>query len=48
MKQVVVAIKDRAANAFGRPFFVATDGVAIRSFMDAYRRSAFGLRAGNK
>jgi hypothetical protein len=38
MKQVVVAIKDRAANAFGRPFFVATDGVAIRSFMDEVSR----------
>ena len=40
MKQVVVAVKDRAADAFGRPFFVQTQGVAIRSFMDEVNRQA--------
>jgi hypothetical protein len=39
MKQVVVAIKDRAADAFGRPAFVASIGVAIRSFSDEVNRS---------
>lgn len=40
MIQVVVAVKDRAADAFGRPFFVQTQGVAIRSFMDEVNRQA--------
>lgn len=34
MKYVIVSVRDRAANAFGRPFFVATRGQAIRSFSD--------------
>ena len=34
----IYAIKDRAADAFGRPFFCPTDGVAIRSFMDEVGR----------
>lgn len=38
MIQGIYAIKDRAADAFGRPFFCATDGVAIRSFMDEVSR----------
>lgn len=40
MKQIIVAVKDRAADAFGRPFFVATSGLAIRSFMDEVSRDA--------
>jgi len=34
MKMVIVSIRDRAADAFGRPAFVATEGIAIRSFSD--------------
>lgn len=40
MIHVICAVKDRAADAFGRPFFVATVGMAIRSFMDEVSRSA--------
>lgn len=39
MKYVVVSIKDRAADAFGRPAFVPSIGVAIRSFSDEVNRS---------
>jgi hypothetical protein len=39
MKQIVVAIKDRAADSFGRPAFVPSVGVAIRSFSDEVNRS---------
>lgn len=39
MKYVVVSIKDRAADAFGRPAFVPSVGVAIRSFSDEINRS---------
>jgi hypothetical protein len=38
MKFVVVSIKDRAADAFGRPAFVPSVGVAIRSFTDEVNR----------
>lgn len=38
MKQAVVAVLDRAANLFGRPFFVAALGQAIRSFSDEVNR----------
>jgi hypothetical protein len=34
MKMVIVSIRDRAADAYGRPAFMATEGVAIRSFSD--------------
>lgn len=40
MKQIVCAVKDRAADAFGRPFFVSTAGLAIRSFMDEVSRDS--------
>jgi hypothetical protein len=40
MKMVVVSIKDTAADAFGRPAFVATEGVAIRQFQDEVNRAA--------
>lgn len=40
MKQIMCAVKDRAADAFGRPFFAQTAGVAIRSFMDEVSRDA--------
>jgi len=40
MKQEVIAIYDRAADAFGRPFFVAALGQGIRSFQDEVNRAA--------
>lgn len=36
----IVSIKDRAADAFMRPFFVPTANMAIRSFMDEVNRDA--------
>lgn len=40
MKRAIVAIKDRASNGFGQPFFVAAIGQAIRSFQDEINRAA--------
>jgi len=40
MQLVIVAVKDRAADAFMRPFFVPTANMAIRSFMDEVNRDA--------
>lgn len=34
MKMIMVAIKDRALDAFMRPFFAQTKGQAIRMFND--------------
>jgi hypothetical protein len=34
MKYSVCAVKDRAVDAFNRPLYVPTVGVAIRSFSD--------------
>ena len=39
MKLHVVSVRDRAADAFGRPIFVAAIGQAIRSFQDEINRS---------
>lgn len=39
MKLNICSVKDRAADAFGRPMFVASTGVAIRSFSDELNRS---------
>jgi len=39
MKMEIVAIHDRAADAFGRPFFCNALGQAIRSFQDEINRS---------
>jgi hypothetical protein len=38
MKMCIVSIRDRAADAYGRPAFVATEGVAIRQFSDEINR----------
>ncbi len=38
MKQVICTVKDRAADAYGRPMFVPSAGVAIRSFSDEINR----------
>lgn len=40
MKQIIVAVKDRAADAYMRPFFVPTANMAIRSFMDEVNRKS--------
>jgi hypothetical protein len=40
MKLVLCSVKDRAADAYGRPMFVPSIGVAIRSFSDEINRSA--------
>lgn len=40
MIYTVVSVRDRAANAFGRPAYVASEGAGIRSFMDEINREA--------
>jgi len=39
MQLIICTVKDRAADAFGRPMFVPSTGVAIRSFSDELNRS---------
>jgi len=39
MKLVLCSVKDRAADAYGRPMFVPSIGVAIRSFSDEVNRT---------
>lgn len=38
MIYVIVSVRDSAANAFGRPLFVQSQGVAMRSFADEVNR----------
>lgn len=38
MKLQIVAVRDRAADVFGQPQFVAAVGVAIRGFQDEANR----------
>ena len=40
MVKVIVAIKDRAADAYMQPWFVPTPAMAVRSFMDEVQREA--------
>ena len=40
MINVIVSVKDRAADAFGRPAFVPSIGLAIRSFSDEVNRDS--------
>lgn len=40
MKYIVVAVRDRAADVFGQPAFVASIGTALRSFGDEINRKA--------
>jgi len=40
MKLTLCTVKDRAADAFGRPMFVRSIGEAIRSFSDEINRNA--------
>ena len=39
MKLNICSVKDRAADAFGRPMFVPSTGVAIRSVSDELNRA---------
>ena len=39
MKLYIVAVHDQAADAFMRPFFVPSIGMAIRSFTDEVNRA---------
>ena len=38
MKLLACSVFDAAVGAYGRPFFVQTKGVAVRSFMDEVSR----------
>lgn len=38
MKLVMCAVRDAATEMFGRPFFVQSRAVAVRSFRDEVRR----------
>lgn len=40
MINIICSVKDRAADAFGRPLFVPSVGLAIRSFSDEVNRQA--------
>lgn len=35
----IISVKDRAADAYGRPFYVPSIGVGIRSFTDEVNRT---------
>jgi hypothetical protein len=39
MKLILASVKDRAAEAYARPMFVPSSGVAIRSFSDEINRA---------
>ncbi|NBQ69151.1 MAG: hypothetical protein EBU46_10075 [Nitrosomonadaceae bacterium] len=39
MQQVILSVKDTAAQAFGRPMFLPTAAVGVRSFRDEVNRS---------
>jgi len=40
MKLLVVAVRDSAAGAFMRPFYLSSPGQAIRSFQDEVNRAS--------
>ena len=40
MKMIVVAVRDSAAGAFMRPFYMNSEGQALRSFQDEVNRKA--------
>jgi hypothetical protein len=39
MRQVIISVKDTAAQAFGRPIFVPAVAVALRGFRDEINRA---------
>lgn len=40
VRNVLVAVRDRAVDAYNRPFVAPSRGAAIRSFMDEVNRKA--------
>lgn len=40
MVQIILSVKDTAAQAFGRPMFLPSSAVGVRSFRDEVNRSA--------
>jgi hypothetical protein len=38
MKLIICSVRDTAADAFGRPYFVPSQGVALRAFTDEVNR----------
>lgn len=40
MKRIVMAVRDRAADTYGSPFFVVAVGQGVRSFSDEVNRAA--------
>lgn len=40
MRMVICSVRDKVAGCYGRPMFLQSVGVAIRSFMDEANRSA--------
>lgn len=40
MKMVICSVRDAKADAFGRPLFVQSVGIAIRSFTDEVNRES--------
>lgn len=40
MNQVILSVKDTAAQAFGRPMFLPTPAVGLRSFREEINRKA--------
>lgn len=40
MRYKILAIRDRALDAYGQPFFSASTGAAIRSFSDEINRAS--------
>jgi hypothetical protein len=40
MLSIICSVKDRAADAFGRPIFVPSVGLALRGFTDEVNREA--------
>ena len=38
MKLIICSVRDSAADAFGRPYFVPSQGVALRAFTDEVNR----------
>lgn len=38
MEMIVVAVMDKMAGCYGRPIFVASKGLAVRSFQDEVKR----------
>ena len=40
MLSIICSVKDRAADAFGRPMFVPSVGLALRGFTDEVNREA--------